>query len=169
VIAVEIPELPSRIRTATPADVPVIRRLIAELAAYEREPDSARATEEQLRTALFGEQPAVHALIAEDASGTAAGFAVWFRSFSTWEGVHGIYLEDLFVLPEQRGSGLGRDLLIALARIAVHHGYARFEWWVLNWNTPSIDFYRALGAVAQDEWTTFRVTGDALTALARRS
>jgi GNAT superfamily N-acetyltransferase len=165
---VQIPSLPDRIRVATPADVPTIRRLIAELAAYEREPDAARATEDQLRKALFDEQPAVYALIAEQVPGEPVGFALYFRSFSTWEGVHGIYLEDLFVLPEHRGSGLGRDLLVALARIAVHNGYARFEWWVLDWNTPSIDFYRALGAVAQDEWTTFRVTGDALTALATR-
>lgn len=110
----------------------------------------------------------MYALIAESAAGDPAGFALWFRSFSTWEGTHGIYLEDLFVRPDQRGAGLGRDLLVALARIAVHHGYARFEWWVLSWNTPSIDFYQALGAVAQDEWTTYRVAGGALTALAAR-
>jgi len=151
------------IRTAIPTDVPTIRALIAELAAYENEPDAARATEEQLHAALFGEHPAVFALIAEDdATGATVGFAVYFLNFSTWNGTHGVYLEDLFVRPEARGGGHGTALLRELARIAVDRGYSRVEWSVLDWNEPSIGFYKALGAVPLDEWTTMRLTGDAL-------
>ena len=151
------------IRPARPDDVPVIRTLIAELAEYEREPDAAKATEEQLRTALFGEQPAVFALMAEDdGTGTPVGFALYFLNFSTWNGTHGIYLEDLFVRPSVRGGGHGTALLRELARIAVERGYGRVEWSVLNWNEPSIGFYKALGAVPMDEWTTMRLTGEAL-------
>ena len=149
------------IRVARPEDVPRIRELIVELATYERMPDEARATDEQLRAALFGERPAVFALVAE-ADGSVVGFALWFLNFSTWEGVHGIYLEDLYVRPEARGHGFGKALLQSLAAIAVHRGYARFEWWVLNWNTPSIEFYQAMGAVPMDEWTVFRLSGPAL-------
>lgn len=150
------------IRPAVPADIPTIRTLIADLAAYEREPDAARATEEQLHAALFGEHPAVYALIAEDDAGVPVGFALYFLNFSTWTGTHGIYLEDLFVRPEARGGGHGRALLHELARIAVERGYSRVEWSVLDWNEPSIGFYKALGAVPMDEWTTMRLTGDAL-------
>ena len=154
------------IRTAVPADVPTIRELIAELALYEREPEAAKATEEQLHRALFGEQPAVYALMAEDdATGAVVGFAVYFLNFSTWTGVHGIYLEDLFVRPEARGGGHGTALLRELARIACERGYARVEWSVLDWNEPSIAFYKSLGAVPQDEWTTMRLTGEALAQL----
>ena len=154
------------IRTAVPADVPTIRELIAELALYEREPQAAKATEEQLHRALFGEQPAVYALMAEDdATGAVVGFAVYFLNFSTWTGVHGIYLEDLFVRPEARGGGHGTALLRELARIACERGYARVEWSVLDWNEPSIAFYKSLGAVPQDEWTTMRLTGEALAQL----
>ena len=103
----------------------------------------------------------MYALVAE-ADGATVGYALYFLNFSTWEGVHGIYLEDLYVKPEQRGSGLGKALLTALAEIAVNRGYARVEWSVLDWNQPSIDFYRRLGAVPMDEWTVFRLTGDAL-------
>jgi GNAT superfamily N-acetyltransferase len=103
----------------------------------------------------------VFALVAE-AEGAVVGFALWFLNFSTWEGVHGIYLEDLYVRPEARGRGFGKALLQSLAAIAIHRGYARFEWWVLNWNTPSIEFYRAMGAVPMDEWTVFRLSGQAL-------
>jgi GNAT superfamily N-acetyltransferase len=149
------------VREATPADVGRIRELIVELATYERSADRAIATEEQLRTALFGEHPAVFALVAEAAC-EVVGFALWFLNFSTWEGVHGIYLEDLYVRPEQRGTGLGKALLRSLASIAVARGYARFEWWVLDWNTPAIEFYRTLGAEPMEEWTVFRLTGDAL-------
>ena len=150
------------VRPALVSDVDRIHQLVCDLAAYENAAEEVRATPEQLRTALFGPAPAVFALVAEGPDGTVVGFALWFLNFSTWEGVHGIYLEDLFVEPEHRGSGLGKALLGALAEIAVDRGYARFEWWVLDWNRPSIDFYRRLGAVAMDEWTVYRLSGDAL-------
>ncbi|MGC8920196.1 GNAT family N-acetyltransferase [Streptomyces sp. PG2] len=152
------------IRTATPDDVPVLHAMIRELAAYEKEPEQARATEEQLREALFGERPAVFAHVAE-ADGEPVGFALWFLNFSTWRGVHGIYLEDLYVRPHARGGGHGRALLTELARICVARGYERLEWAVLNWNAPSIGFYESLGARPQDEWTTYRLTDGALAAL----
>lgn len=122
-------------------------------------------TEQQLHAALFGEHVSLYAHVAE-VDGDVVGFAVWFRNFSTWRGRHGIYLEDLFVAPEHRGSGLGKSLLAELARECETKGYARLEWWVLNWNEPSIAFYRSLGAVAMDEWTVFRLTGRALRDLA---
>ncbi|WP_055566470.1 GNAT family N-acetyltransferase [Streptomyces atriruber] len=154
------------IRTATPADVPVIHALVRDLAAYEKVPDEAKATEEQLREALFGERPAAFAHLAQDdASGEVVGFALWFLNFSTWRGVHGIYLEDLYVRPEARGGGHGKALLTELARICVAHGYERLEWSVLDWNEPSINFYRSLGALPQDEWTVYRLTDDALARL----
>ncbi|MFE0486787.1 GNAT family N-acetyltransferase [Streptomyces griseoaurantiacus] len=152
------------IRTAIPDDVPVLHAMIRELAAYEKEPEQARATEEQLREALFGERPAVFAHVAE-ADGEPVGFALWFLNFSTWRGVHGIYLEDLYVRPHARGGGHGRALLTELARICVARGYERLEWAVLNWNAPSIGFYESLGARPQDEWTTYRLTDGALAAL----
>jgi GNAT superfamily N-acetyltransferase len=151
------------VREARTSDVERIHRLVVELATYERSPDQVRSNPEQLLSALFGPQPAVYALVAE-AAGEVVGFALYFLNFSTWEGVHGIYLEDLYVQPAHRGSGLGKALLRSLAAIAVERGYARFEWWVLDWNTPSIDFYRRLGAVAMDEWTVYRLTGEALAA-----
>ncbi|MET7513221.1 GNAT family N-acetyltransferase [Streptomyces sp. NPDC005480] len=154
------------IRTATSADVPVIHALVRELADYEEALHEARATEEQLREALFGERPAVFAHIAEDdTTGEPVGFCLWFLNFSTWRGVHGIYLEDLYVRPEARGGGHGKALLTELARICVERGYARLEWSVLNWNEPSIDFYKALGAAPQDEWTVYRLTDGALARL----
>ncbi|GGV48357.1 GNAT family N-acetyltransferase [Streptomyces spectabilis] len=154
------------IRTAAPADVPLIHTLIRELAEYEKEPQEARATEEQLREALFGERPAAYAHIAEDdATGEPVGFSLWFLNFSTWRGVHGIYLEDLYVRPDARGGGHGKALLKELARICVERGYERLEWSVLNWNTPSIGFYESLGARPQDEWTVYRLTDGALAAL----
>jgi GNAT superfamily N-acetyltransferase len=149
------------IRAATPADVPVIRSMIRELAEYEKVVHEARASEEQLREALFGDRPAAFAHIAEEA-GEPVGFALWFLNFSTWRGVHGIYLEDLYVRPQARGGGHGKALLTELARICVERGYERLEWAVLNWNRPSIDFYEALGARPQDEWTVYRLTDDAL-------
>ena len=151
----------SQIRQARPEDVPAILGMVRDLAVYEREPDAVRMTEQQLAQALFGEHPAVFAHVAED-QGRLQGFALWFRTFSTWEGVHGIHLEDLYVRPEARGAGHGRALLQALARHAVAQGWARVEWSVLNWNEPSIGFYRSLGALPQDEWSVFRLTGDAL-------
>ncbi|MGW6397344.1 N-acetyltransferase family protein [Streptomyces sp. NPDC055134] len=154
------------IRTATSADVPVIHALVRELADYEEALHEARATEEQLREALFGERPAAFAHIAEDdTTGEPVGFCLWFLNFSTWRGVHGIYLEDLYVRPGARGGGHGKALLTELARICVERGYARLEWSVLNWNEPSIDFYKALGAAPQDEWTVYRLTDGALARL----
>ncbi|MBV1936673.1 GNAT family N-acetyltransferase [Streptomyces sp. BV286] len=156
------------IRTATPADVPVIHSMIRELAEYEKVVDEARATEEQLREALFGERPAAFAHIAESAEsaeGEPVGFALWFLNFSTWRGVHGIYLEDLYVRPQARGGGHGKALLGELARICVERGYERLEWAVLNWNKPSIDFYEAMGARPQDQWTVYRLTDGALAEL----
>ena len=155
------------IRFAAPADVPVVLRFIRELAAFEREPDAVKATAPMLHDALFGTAPAAEALIAER-DGAAVGFALFFHNFSTWTGRRGLWLEDLYVTPEAPGSGAGAALLRELAGIAVDRGCARFEWWVLDWNTAALDFYRAKGAVAQDEWTVQRVSGDALRALAGR-
>jgi GNAT superfamily N-acetyltransferase len=159
------------IRPARPDDVPAIHELICDLAEYERSRDQAEATAEQLRAALFGPAPAVFAHVAETEAeaGSGAGdgpqivgLALWFLNFSTWTGQHGIYLEDLYVRPEHRGGGHGRALLTELARICVERGYRRLEWAVLDWNEPSIGFYKALGAIPMDEWTVFRLTGDAL-------
>jgi GNAT superfamily N-acetyltransferase len=154
------------VRPAAPADVPVLLELVHELAAYEREPDAVEATEPMLAEALFGRSPVASCSVALDADGAVVGFALWYVTFSTWKGLPGLWLEDLFVRPGARGSGLGKALLQELARTCVDRGYARFEWWVLDWNAPAIGFYRSLGAVPQDEWTTFRVDGDALRALA---
>ena len=153
------------IRPATVDDVPLIAQLIRELAEYERLADAAVATEAGLREQLFGEHPAAEVLIAE-ADGEPAGFALFFHTFSTFLGKRGLYLEDLFVRPRFRGAGLGRHLMAALARIAVQRGCGRFEWSVLDWNTPSIQFYDSLGAQPQSEWIRYRMTGDALAALA---
>jgi GNAT superfamily N-acetyltransferase len=149
------------IRAATVDDLPVVVRLVHELATYEREPDAVVATEEHFRTALFGPDPRVHCLVAVDGA-DVVGFAVWFVSFSTWLGTHGIYLEDLFVRPEARSAGHGRALLTELARIAVERGYGRVEWAVLDWNTSAQGFYRTLGAAPQDDWTVWRLAGDPL-------
>lgn len=159
----------SVIRPATPADVPVILQMIHELAIYEKEPDAVRNTPEMLHGVLFGENPRVFAHMAENEAGQVRGFALWFLNYSTWEGVHGIYLEDLYVTPEARGEGHGKALLQHLAATAVDRGYARVEWSVLDWNEPSIDFYRKLGANPMEEWSTFRLTGDALAAFGARS
>ncbi|GHJ34507.1 GNAT family N-acetyltransferase [Streptomyces sp. TS71-3] len=151
------------IRTATAADVPVLLTMIRELAAYEKAPDEARATREQLTEALFGDRPAAYAHIAaDDETGEPVGFALWFPNFSTWRGRQGIYLEDLYVRPDRRGGGHGKALLTELARICVARGYERLEWSVLNWNEPSIRFYRAMGARPQDEWTVYRLTDEPL-------
>jgi GNAT superfamily N-acetyltransferase len=158
----------TQIRFATPADVPQILAFIRELADYEREPDAVLATEPMLEAALFGPRPAAEAVIAEDADGVPLGFALFFQNFSTWTGLPGLYLEDLYVTPAARGAGVGKALLRHLADIAVTRGYARFEWSVLDWNQPAIDFYRAMGAIGMDEWTVQRVTGDALAKLAGR-
>lgn len=155
------------IRPARPGDVPEILRLIRDLATYEREPDAVLNTEGALHRHLFGEHPAVFCHVVEDvveeATGTrVVGLALWFLNYSTWKGTHGIWLEDLYVDPAVRGRGHGRRLLEHLAGICVERGYARMEWTVLDWNEPSIGFYRSLGAEPLDEWTTFRLTGQAL-------
>jgi GNAT superfamily N-acetyltransferase len=153
------------VREARESDLERIRQLIVDLATYERAAHDVRTTTDQLRAALFGPQPAAYALVAES-DHEVVGFALYFRNFSTWEGVQGLYLEDLYVMPEYRGSGLGKALLISLAGLAVERGYARLEWAVLDWNQPAIDFYRSLGAVAMDEWTVYRLSGQALAASA---
>lgn len=155
------------LRPATPADVPDILRLVRDLATYEREPDAVTATEDDLRAALFpsGQEAKAFCEVAE-VDGRVVGIALWFLNFSTWLGKHGIYLEDLYVEPAYRGQGIGKAFLVELARKCVANDWPRFQWWVLNWNTPSIDFYRALGAEAQDEWTVMRVSGEALPRLA---
>ena len=156
------------IRPARPADVPAIYQLIRELAGYEKALPEVTGTEQDLRQALLASSPAVFAHVAER-GGEVVGFALWFLNFSTWAGRHGIYLEDLYVRPDMRRLGLGRALLAELARICVDRGYARLEWWVLDWNQPARDFYAALGAAEMDEWTVHRLTGPALRALAGRA
>lgn len=154
------------IRRATPSDVPAILGLVRELAEYEREPDAVEATEESFLATMFPAKgdPTVFGHVAE-VDGEVVGIAIWFLNFSTWTGTNGIWLEDLYVTPSQRGSGLGKELLATLARTCVERGYRRLEWTVLDWNEPSIAFYRSLGAVPMDEWTTNRLTGDALATL----
>jgi GNAT superfamily N-acetyltransferase len=154
------------VRDVRPDDVPAVVGLVRELAEYERELASCLLTDDQLHAALFGAAPALFGHVAE-VGGEVVGCALWFLNFSTWRGVHGIYLEDLYVRPEMRGRGLGRALLARLAAICVERGYARLEWAVLDWNTPSIGFYRSIGAAGMDEWTTFRLDGDALEALGK--
>jgi GNAT superfamily N-acetyltransferase len=169
-----------RIRPARPEDVSEIHAMIGELAAYERAPDAVVARPEDLHAALFtaaasgGAGPALFGHVAEVVDdpvgeGGIAGFALWFLNYSTWLGRHGLYLEDLYVREAWRGRGCGEALLATLARVCVERGLGRFEWWVLDWNTPAIDFYRARGAVAMDDWTVHRLTGEALHALARRA
>ncbi|WP_042384452.1 GNAT family N-acetyltransferase [Streptacidiphilus melanogenes] len=153
------------IRPAVPADVPEIHAMVRELADYEKSLAEAKATEQQLHDALFCAHPAAFAHVAEDESGRTVGFALWFRNFSTWTGTHGVYLEDLYVRPQARGGGHGRALLTELARICVERGYGRLEWSVLDWNEPSIAFYRSLGAAPMDEWTVYRLSGAALAEL----
>lgn len=153
-------------RAATAADVPAILRLVRELAVYEREPDAVEATEADFATALFPRDgaPTAYAHVAE-VDGEVVGMAVWFLTFSTWTGKPGIHLEDLYVGPAHRGSGLGKALLLELARVCSERGYRRLEWCVLRWNTPAIEFYDALGARAMDEWTDYRADGETLTRL----
>jgi GNAT superfamily N-acetyltransferase len=153
------------IRPATAADVAVILELIHELAAYEKAPDAVVASRQDLHSALFGPDPVANCHLAEQ-HGEVVGFALWYRTFSTWTGRPGLWLEDLFVRPAARGSGLGTALLVELARTAVEHGWTRFEWWVLDWNLSAHGFYRSLGARPEDEWTVWRVDGPALEALA---
>jgi GNAT superfamily N-acetyltransferase len=156
------------VRPATVDDVPLVFGMIRQLADYEKMADQVIATEAGLRDALFGVSPSAEVILAS-VGDRPAGFALFFHNFSTFVGRRGLYLEDLFVVPEWRGRGVGRRLLVELARIAVDRGCGRFEWSVLDWNEPAIQFYKRLGAVAMDEWTVFRVAGDALQTLARAS
>lgn len=154
----------ARIRRVRPADVEAVVKLVHELAEYELAPEECHLTPEQLHTALFCERPALYGHVAEVDS-QVVGYTLWFLNFSTWTGTHGIYLEDLYVQPAHRGSGLGKRLLATLAEECVRNGYERFEWWVLNWNEPAIEVYKSIGAVPMDEWTPYRLTGEALRSL----
>lgn len=156
------------IRSAMPSDTRVIYALVRELAVYENLLNVVDATERMIGDALFGQTPRAFCELAEW-DGEVVGFSLWFYNFSTFRGRHGIYLEDLFVRPDFRGKGLGKALIVSLARRCVAEDLARFEWSVLDWNAPSIAFYKALGATMQDDWTGCRVTGDALAALAGRA
>lgn len=158
------------IRPATEADVPTLLELVSELADYEREPEAATGTHEDYLAALFPDsaEPAVFAFVAE-VEGAVVGMAIWFRTFSTWTGRHGIWLEDLYVRASYRGQGLGADLMAALARECLRRGYPRLEWTVLDWNTAAIEVYSHLGAESMSEWTTRRLTGSALGELAARA
>ena len=150
-----------KIRPARKEEVGIVLQLIHDLAHYEKAPDEVEATEKELLTTIFVEEPRVFCDLVE-VDGDIAGMAIWFLNYSTWQGKHGIYLEDLFIKPEFRGRGFGKALLQHLARICEEKGYGRFQWWVLDWNSPAIEFYRSLGAVAMDEWTVYRVSGEAL-------
>jgi GNAT superfamily N-acetyltransferase len=153
------------IRPATPTDLPLIAQFIRDLAEYEKLAHEVRFDETALGDRLFGKRPYAEVLIGE-IDGVPQGFALFFHNFSTFEGKPGVYLEDLFVRPEARGSGLGKALLAALAQIAIERDCARLEWWVLDWNDPAIQFYKSLKAKPMDEWTTYRLDGDALASLA---
>ena len=162
-----------RIRTAEPGDETAIDRLIRQLADYEREPDAVVATPADLTAALFGPDPRAHCLVAEltgdPVAGEVVGMALWFVTYSTWRGRHGIWLEDLYVSPGHRRLGLGRALLAALAGICVQRGYHRLEWTVLDWNEPALAFYRTIGAAPLSEWTTWRVSGPAIEEVSQMS
>lgn len=154
------------IRRARPDEAGLVLSLVRELAEYEKLLHEVKATEADIAEALFADHPGLFCEIAEW-NGEVAGFAVWFINFSTFSGRSGIYLEDLYVRPAQRGKGIGKALLVHLAKQCVDNGWSRLQWSVLDWNTPSIEFYQSLGAVLMDEWTVCRVGGAALTALAR--
>jgi GNAT superfamily N-acetyltransferase len=149
------------IRFATKEDVPRIHQLIKDLAEYEKAPLEAKATIQQIEETIFGENPVAYCHVAED-NGQVVGISIWFLNYSTWVGKPGIYLEDLYIDPAYRGKGYGFAFLKELGKICVERGYERLQWWVLDWNQPSIDFYKSLGAVPMDEWTVYRVSGDAL-------
>ncbi|MET7877275.1 GNAT family N-acetyltransferase [Micromonospora profundi] len=158
------PVIPT-IRPARPEDVPAVVDMVHELAEYERAPDECHLTTDQLTSALFGTAPALFGHVAVDEQDVPVGFALWFLNFSTWAGVHGIYLEDLYVRPAARGTGAGRLLLATLADICVQRGYRRLEWWMINWN-PAAGFYASIGAEQMSEWVPYRLSGDALNDLA---
>jgi GNAT superfamily N-acetyltransferase len=157
------------IREATVSDIGAIHDMVVELAVYEKEPDAVTASPADLEVALFGDNPALFAHVVDDPDHGVVGFALWFLNYSTWLGKHGIYLEDLYVKPEHRGSGHGIALLATLADKCVERGYGRLEWWVLDWNAPARGFYESLGASALTEWIPYRVTGEDLGNLARAS
>jgi len=150
-----------KIRLAQPADIADIHRLIYELAVYEKAPEQMVATVDQINGSLFKDNPVAfcHVAVVDE---KIVGIALWFLNYSTWLGKPGIYLEDLFVQPEYRGHGIGKGFMKTLAQLCIERGYERFQWWVLDWNKPSIEFYKSLGAVAMDEWTVFRLSGDVL-------
>ena len=154
-----------RLRSAHEGDLDTIIELIHALADYEREPEAVQLDRETLRRHLFGPRPMAEVILAETEAGESAGFALFFHNFSTWVGKPGIWLEDLFVRPEHRGRGYGKALLVRLAQLARERDCGRLEWSVLDWNEPSIAFYRSLGAEAMEEWTIYRLTGEALEGL----
>lgn len=153
------------IRPAVKEDAPIILQLIKELAEYEKAPNEVIATIKDIEATIFAEDPKVFCELVE-IDGNVVGMAIWFLNYSTWQGRHGIYLEDLYIKPEFRGKGLGKALLQHLARICSERGYGRFQWWVLDWNSPAIEFYHSIGAVPMSEWTVFRVSGEPLRKLA---
>ena len=153
------------IRPATTADFPDIFKFIHALAEYEKAPREVVLSLEDLEQSFFGKNPQVYCLLSQEAD-VVTGIAIWHLNYSTWQGKHGLYLEDLFVDPKYRGAGHGKALLVKLAQICVEKGYPRFQWWVLDWNELAIDFYKSFGAVAMDEWTVFRLSGDPLKKLA---
>lgn len=157
------------LRPATELDLDTVIELIHALADYEREPQAVKLDRETLRGHLFGPRPYAEVILAETDAGESAGFALFFHNFSTWEGRPGLYLEDLFVRPQFRGRGFGKALLVELAGLALERRCARLEWSVLDWNEPSIQFYKALGAQPMDEWTVYRISGEGLAALAART
>jgi GNAT superfamily N-acetyltransferase len=157
------------VRPASPGDVPEIVAMIRELAEYERALHEVVATEEHLHRTLFAETPAVFGHVAVTADGRVAGMALWFLNYSTWLGSHNLYLEDLFVRPDYRNTGIGSRLLQALAAVCVERGYERLEWWVLDWNDSARGFYHSIGAEALTEWIPYRVSGEALTRLAEQA
>lgn len=150
-----------KIRPARKEEVGIVLQLIHDLAHYEKAPNEVEATEKELLATIFIDNPKVFCDVV-DVDGEIVGMAIWFLNYSTWQGKHGIYLEDLFIKPEYRGHGYGKALLKHLAKICDEKGYGRFQWWVLDWNSPAIEFYRSLGAEAMDEWTVYRVSGKAL-------
>ena len=156
------------IREAKISDVQAIHDLIVELAIYEKEPDAVVASVDDIKESLFGADPVAYCHVAE-VNGQVVGIAIWFLNYSTWLGKAGLYLEDLFVKPEFRGSGLGLQLMKTLAQLCVDRNYERFQWWVLDWNEPSINFYKSIGAEAMDEWTVYRLSGSALKSFAASS
>ncbi len=150
-----------KIRPAKSEEVGEVLQLINDLATYEKAPEQVEASEEDLLNTIFASDPRVFCDLVE-VDGQIAGMAIWFLNYSTWQAKHGIYLEDLFIKPEYRGRGYGKALLKNLAKICDEKGYGRLQWWVLDWNSPAIEFYKSLGAEAMDEWTVYRTSGKAL-------